>query len=70
MKSQLSPVTVQVIDWLGFTLNLREGCFSVPQLKIDQLKSAIAHGDHHYLDRFIFGFIQFDHLYLDDMMYG
>ena len=27
MKSQLSPV--QVIDWLGFTLDLREGCFSV-----------------------------------------
>ena len=41
MKSQLSPV--QVIDWLGFTLNLREGCFSVPQLKFDRLKSAIAH---------------------------
>ena len=43
MKSQLSPV--QVIDWFGFTLDLREGCFcfSVPQLKIDRLKSAIAH---------------------------
>ena len=41
MKSQLSPV--QVIDWLGFTLDLREGCFSVPQLKIDRLKSVIAH---------------------------
>ena len=40
MKSQLSPV--QVIDWLGFTLDLREGCFSAPQLKIDWLKSAIA----------------------------
>ena len=41
MKSQLSPV--QVIGWLEFTLDLREGCFSVPQLKIDRLKSAIAH---------------------------
>ena len=41
MKSQLSPV--QVINWLGFTLDLREGCFGVPQLKIDPLKSAIAH---------------------------
>ena len=41
MKSQLSPV--QVIDWLEFTLDLREGCFSVPQLKIDRLKSALAH---------------------------
>ena len=26
MKSQLSPV--QVIKWLGFALDLREGCFS------------------------------------------
>ena len=40
MKSQLNPV--QVFDWLGFTLDLREGCFNVPQHKIDWLKSAIA----------------------------
>ena len=32
MKSQLSPV--QVIDWLGFTLDLREGCFSVLNSKL------------------------------------
>ena len=32
MKSQLSPV--QVIDWLGFTLDLREGRFSVLNSKL------------------------------------
>ena len=40
IKSHLNPV--QIINWLGFILDLREGCFSVPQHKIDRLKSAIA----------------------------
>ena len=40
IKSHLTPE--QIIDWLGFIIDLREGCFSVPQYKIDRLKSAIA----------------------------
>ena len=33
IKTHLEPV--QIIDWLGFIINLRDGCFSVPQHKID-----------------------------------
>ena len=40
IKTHLEPV--QIIDWLGFIMDLREGSFSVPQHKIDRLKSAIA----------------------------
>ena len=32
MKSQLSPV--QVVDWPGFTLDLRESCFDVLNSKL------------------------------------
>ena len=39
IKTHLEPV--QIIDWLGFVIDLREGSFSVPQHKIDRLKSAI-----------------------------
>ena len=38
-KSHLEPV--QIIDWLGFTVDLKRGCFSVPQHKIDRLKLAV-----------------------------
>ena len=38
-KSHLEPV--QVIAWLGFNVDLKNGCFSVPPEKIERLKSAI-----------------------------
>ena len=39
IKTHLEPV--QIIDWLGFVIDLREGSVSVVQHKIDRLKSAI-----------------------------
>ena len=39
IKSHLIPE--QIIDWLGFILDLREGCFSVPQYNVDRLKSVV-----------------------------
>ena len=47
-KSHLEPV--QVVEWLGFTVNLKEGCFSVPDDKIDRLKLATVYSKYN-LDR-------------------
>ena len=39
--SKSHPEPVQIIDWLGFTVDLKRGCFRVPQRKIDRLKLAV-----------------------------
>ena len=39
-KSHLEPV--QEIAWLGFNVDLKHGCFSVPPDKIERLRSSIA----------------------------
>ena len=39
-KSHLEPV--QHIAWLGFNVDLLNGCFCVPPDKMERLKSAIA----------------------------